>query len=226
MVTKTTRALAGTGALAIVAATGSFAVMGHSPPEQAAASAPSPAVVQAAQERRQSVEAASASTEIVPVSKPVTARVEPPKAASRPTPSPAPTPTPTQTYVRPVQPPPPSPGTAQGIAYEMMPEYGFDQSGQFACLVELWTSESSWESWATEPASGAYGIAQALGHGTAADQGTVSDGYGGYGLTAQEAVEANSGDATEQIAWGLGYISSAYGTPCAAEQNELAFHYY
>ena len=33
-------------------------------------------------------------------------------------------------------------------------------------------------------------------------------------------------DPTTQIKWGLWYIKSVYGTPCAAWQNEVEYHSY
>ena len=57
--------------------------------------------------------------------------------------------------------PPPNPGTAQSIAFNMMPSFGFPTKTQFGCLDSLWNQESGWR-WSAENASGAYGIPQAL----------------------------------------------------------------
>lgn len=87
-------------------------------------------------------------------------------------------------------------------------------------LVSLWTRESSWNNTATNPTSGAYGIAQALGHGTAGTAGTVTNEYGGYGVSDAVAQDANSGSASAQITWGLAYIKETYGSPSAAWAEE------
>jgi hypothetical protein len=104
--------------------------------------------------------------------------------------------------------PAPDPGTAQSIAYNLLPSFGFSQSSQWGCLLDLWNRESGWI-YDAENASGAYGIPQAL---PADKMASVGADY----LT----------DPTTQIKWGLGYISQVYGTPCAAWNFELANNYY
>ncbi len=71
--------------------------------------------------------------------------------------------------------------------------------GQFRCLDRLWTRESNWNHRARNPRSGAYGIPQAL----PAHKMRVS----GH--------DWRSNPIT-QVRWGLRYIKSRYGTPCAA----------
>jgi Transglycosylase SLT domain len=107
-----------------------------------------------------------------------------------------------------VAPPPVDPGTAQQIAYNLLPTYGFSQSGQWGCLDDLWQQESSWE-WDAENASGAYGIPQSL---PASKMASAGPDY----LT----------DPTTQIEWGLGYITQVYGTPCGAWDHEEADGWY
>jgi hypothetical protein len=92
---------------------------------------------------------------------------------------------------------PPDPGTAQSIAYKMLPSFGFS-TDQFGCLNNIWTRESGWV-YNAENASGAYGIPQAL-------PGSKMASAGADWMT----------DPTTQIRWGLGYIKSVYGTPCDA----------
>jgi hypothetical protein len=104
--------------------------------------------------------------------------------------------------------PPPDPGTAQSIAYNMLPSFGFSQSSQWGCLLDVWNRESGWIYDAENP-SGAYGIPQAL---PASKMASAGSDY----LT----------DPTTQIKWGLGYISSRYGTPCGAWDFELANGFY
>jgi hypothetical protein len=102
---------------------------------------------------------------------------------------------------------PPNPGTAQSIAYNMLASFGFSTS-QFSCLQSLWNRESGW-SYDAENPSGAYGIPQALPGSKMASSGA----------------DWQTNPAT-QINWGLGYIKSVYGTPCAAWNFELANNYY
>jgi len=92
-----------------------------------------------------------------------------------------------------------SPGSNQGIAKQMAADsYGWGDD-QFACLVALWQRESGWSQSAHNPHSGAHGIPQALPGSKMASAGP--DWYS---------------DPTTQIAWGLGYISGRYGSPCGA----------
>ena len=104
---------------------------------------------------------------------------------------------------------PPNPGTAQAIGYAMLPQFGFSQKTQWGCLLDLWNRESGWVYDAENPSSGAYGIPQALPGSKMASAGA----------------DWATNPAT-QIKWGLGYISSVYGTPCGAWNNELAYGSY
>jgi hypothetical protein len=97
----------------------------------------------------------------------------------------------------------PDPGTAQHIAYQMMSSFGFSPSTQWSCLDEVWQKESSWQ-YDAQNASGAYGIPQAL---PASKMSSAGSDY----LT----------NPATQIKWGLGYISSVYGTPCNAWSHEV-----
>jgi hypothetical protein len=103
--------------------------------------------------------------------------------------------------------PPPNPASAQGIAYRMLPSFGFSTS-QFSCLDSLWTQESGWQ-YNAQNASGAYGIPQALPGSKMASAGA----------------DWQTNPAT-QISWGLGYIKSVYGTPCGAWNHEVAYGWY
>src|SRR5215469_117279 len=118
-------------------------------------------------------------------------------------------------------------GAAQNTAKLLLSKYGWE-AAQMPALIKLWTQESGWSSSARNPQSGAYGIAQALGHGeagTAAPDGTNE--YGAeYGLTAAEAQQANAGSVRWQIEWGLGYIADRYGSPDKAWAHEQAFNWY
>ncbi len=103
---------------------------------------------------------------------------------------------------------PPDPGSAQAIAEQMLPSFGFSVSGQFGCLVDLWNRESGWR-YNAENASGAYGIPQALPGSKMASSGA----------------DWQTNPAT-QINWGLGYIKSTYSTPCGAWDHEEADGWY
>ena len=50
------------------------------------------------------------------------------------------------------------------LAARIAAEFGWKDQQQLTCLDELWTRESGWSQTAINGASGAYGIAQALGH--------------------------------------------------------------
>jgi hypothetical protein len=103
--------------------------------------------------------------------------------------------------------PPPDPGTAESIAFGLLSSYGF-ASSQWGCLDDLWERESGWV-YNAENASGAYGIPQAL-------PGSKMASAGPDWQT----------DPTTQIKWGLGYIQSVYGSPCAAWDHEEADGWY
>jgi hypothetical protein len=103
--------------------------------------------------------------------------------------------------------PPPDPSSAQGIAYDLLPSFGFS-TDQFGCLNDIWSRESGWR-YNAENASGAYGIPQAL----------PGDKMASAGPDWQT-------DPTTQIKWGLGYIKDVYGTPCDAWEFWQAHGWY
>jgi len=102
----------------------------------------------------------------------------------------------------------PDPGTAQQIGYNMLPSFGYNQTTEWTCLLDLWNQESGWR-WDAENPSGAYGIPQSL-------PGDKMASAGADWAT----------DPTTQIKWGLGYIQSVYGTPCGAWDHEVADGWY
>jgi hypothetical protein len=123
------------------------------------------------------------------------------KAQPSPVPSASPAPSP----------PPASPvlsGSPQQIAMGMLGSYGWSSS-QFSCLDPLWNQESGWNVYATNPASHAYGIPQAL-----------------PGWKMASAGPGWQTDAATQIRWGLGYIKEIYGSPCGAWAHEQADGWY
>jgi hypothetical protein len=100
--------------------------------------------------------------------------------------------------------PPADPTSAEQIGKAELVDFGFSETTQWPCLYDLWQQESGWNVYADNTSSGAYGIPQALPGDKMASAGADW--------------ETNP---TTQIIWGLGYIKSVYGTPCAAWQNEL-----
>ncbi len=102
-----------------------------------------------------------------------------------------------------------TPEGAQATARQMAADrYGWGED-QFSCLMSLWNKESSWNYQAYNDSSGATGIPQAL--------------PGDKMATAGSDWQTN---AATQIAWGLGYIEAAYGTPCSAWGHSQATDWY
>ncbi|MGO9220545.1 MAG: lytic transglycosylase domain-containing protein [Streptosporangiaceae bacterium] len=101
----------------------------------------------------------------------------------------------------------------QAIARLLAAPYGWSTGQEWADLVSLWNRESGWSNTAENASSGAYGIAQALGHGP---------------TNQYPAGPANPpiSSATAQIAWGLSYIKSTYGSPSAAWAHETSAGWY
>jgi len=97
---------------------------------------------------------------------------------------------------------------------------------QWQDWVSLWNQESGWNNLAQNPGSGAFGIAQALGHGESGTAGKYGNEYGGYGLSTASAIAANNGSALPQIQWGIAYIADTYGSPSAAWAHEQTNGWY
>ena len=143
-------------------------------------------------------EAPAPAAEVAPAQAPA------PAAAPAPVPEPAPAPAPVP---EPAPAPAPvaidDPAGAQAYAASKLGSYGWAPS-QMPCLMKLWTKESDWETTATNPSSGAYGVVQSL--------------------PAEKMASAGADYRTNyrtQINWGLEYIKDRYGSPCGA----LNFHY-
>lgn len=145
-----------------------------------------------------------------PAPRPSTSSSSTSATPSTTTPSTTPTSTPTSTSTSSSSPssstPPPTTNSSlawaqshpRTVAQQLLPKFGFDSS-QWTCLDALWDHESSWNWAADNPYSSAYGIPQAL-------PGTKMATAGADWLV----------NPATQISWGLGYIKSRYGTPCAA----------
>lgn len=95
-------------------------------------------------------------------------------------------------------------GVAQTYAAKLVASRGWAPS-EFSCLVGLFNRESGWNTHASN-ASGAYGIPQAL-PGSKMGPGWQND----YKV---------------QISWGIGYVSSRYGSPCGAWAHSNAAGWY
>jgi len=98
--------------------------------------------------------------------------------------------------------------TPKQIARRMLRSFHWSK-WQFRWLNLLWTQESNWNVYASNPYSGAYGIPQAV----------PGDKMASAGPDWQS-------DARTQIRWGLQYIKQRYGSPYAAWQHELATGWY
>lgn len=101
-----------------------------------------------------------------------------------------------------------SPAGAQASARAMLGNYGWGDD-QFSCLVSLWNKESGWNYQAYNRSSGAFGIPQAL-------PGSKMASAGADWQT----------NAATQVAWGLGYISGRYGSPCGAWGHSQSVGWY
>ncbi len=101
-----------------------------------------------------------------------------------------------------------SPSAAKATAKSMVSARGWG-SGQYSCLVSLWTKESGWDYRADNPTSSAFGIPQALPGSKMASAGS----------------DWQTNPAT-QISWGLGYIDEVYGTPCSAWAHSRSHNWY
>jgi hypothetical protein len=102
-----------------------------------------------------------------------------------------------------------SPDAARATARQLASaNYGWGED-QFSCLSSLWDRESGWDYQAYNSGSGATGIPQAL-------PGSKMASAGADWQT----------NAATQIAWGLDYISRAYGTPCTAWGHSQAMNWY
>ena len=87
----------------------------------------------------------------------------------------------------------------QAIGRQLAAAYGWSTGAEWDALVQLWDHESGWSNTAKNPTSGAYGIPQAL---PAAKMGAAAN--------------PPTSSASAQIAWGLSYIKSRYGSPSKA----------
>jgi hypothetical protein len=98
--------------------------------------------------------------------------------------------------------------TARQIARRMLRSFHWTR-WQFQWLNLLWSHESSWNVYASNPYSGAYGIPQAV-----------------PGSKMSSAGPNWERSARTQIRWGMKYIKGRYGSPHLAWEHELAKGWY
>jgi resuscitation-promoting factor RpfB len=105
---------------------------------------------------------------------------------------------------------------------------GWGTGSEWTALQNVEMAEAGFNPEATNASSGAFGLAQALGHGTSgtACPSTGVNEYGGYGLTDAQAQGANCGDAGDQALWMVNYIADTYGDPEAAWAHEQSAGWY
>jgi hypothetical protein len=99
--------------------------------------------------------------------------------------------------------------------------HGWSTGAEWDAIFAIEDEEAGFNPKAKNPSSGAWGMAQSLGHNYAG--GPAANGvneYGGQGLTAAQSQLASLGDPTYQAVWMMNYIASRYGDPIAAQ----AFH--
>jgi hypothetical protein len=128
---------------------------------------------------------------------------------------------------------PVSTGANVTLADSMLAKTSMDGRGQETCLNELWTRESGFQNLIQNRSSGAFGIAQALGHGTSGSAVTDAVVYFPDGGSARDvnvdeypSAAANGGNAAAQVTWGLEYIRGTYGSPCGAWAHETEDSWY
>lgn len=99
--------------------------------------------------------------------------------------------------------------TPRQIAWHLLIHRFHWKHWQFHYLDLLWTRESGWNRYATNPYSGAYGIPQAV-----------------PGSKMAAAGPRWRSSARTQIRWGLLYIKERYRTPYWAWENERWYGWY
>ena len=99
---------------------------------------------------------------------------------------------------------------AKSVAADLIAvNYSKWNSSQISCLDQLWNNESHWNFKAHNYRSGAHGIPQAM---PAEKMAVISLDWRTNPVT--------------QIRWGLRYINSRYGSPCAALRKQHRSHGY
>jgi hypothetical protein len=97
---------------------------------------------------------------------------------------------------------------------QLAKQFGWNAAQQLGDWHRILNAEAS-SPFSTNPETGAFGYAQALGHGTAGSAGCGRNEYGHY-ISDKQASRANCGHAPEQLLWMAYYIQDRYGSPSKA----------
>lgn len=117
-------------------------------------------------------------------------------------------------------------GTNKKTLQNTAATFGWGGGAEWTALDKIEIQEAGYSATVKNASSGALGMAQALGHGTANTAGSLGNEYGGYGLSDAQAKKANSGDAGAQSLWMCTYIKQTYGDPVKAEAFHIANGWY
>ena len=115
-----------------------------------------------------------------------------------------------------VNPPPGNAATTaayKAFAMTLMVKHGWGLGQQWTDFQWVVEHESGWNPRIANASSGAFGIAQALGHGTANTRGSITNEYGNFGTSDATCRLANSGNGDAQLIWMCNYIAEKYGSP-------------
>lgn len=105
----------------------------------------------------------------------------------------------------------------KAFAMALMLRHGWGLGQQWTDFQDIEMHEAGWNPYARNPVTGAFGIAQALGHGnanTAAASG--ENNYGGFNTSDAICRAANGGNGYAQLIWMMNYIQIVYGSPARA----------
>lgn len=117
-------------------------------------------------------------------------------------------------------------GSPKQILQSVAATHGWT-GAQWTALDAIEMQEAGYDTTNKNPSSGAFGLAQSLGHGFKG--GPAANGvneYGGEGLSPSQSAAASMGDAYWQSVWMCNYIADRYGNPAVAEQFHLAHNWY
>lgn len=101
----------------------------------------------------------------------------------------------------------------KALARQLASAYGWGSGSEWTALNNVVMAESGWNNLATNPSSGAFGIAQALPPTK-------------YPQAGRPSSDGGSANAQAQIQWMLQYIKSTYGTPSKAWAHEQSDNWY
>jgi resuscitation-promoting factor RpfB len=118
-------------------------------------------------------------------------------------------------------------GNAKATLQQTAAQFGWGSGAQWTALDAIEMEEAGYNTMAKNPSSGAFGMAQSLGHpfsGGPAPNGVNE--YGGQGLTPAQSRAASMGDAGAQSLWMCRYIKGRYTNPVNAQAYHLAHNSY